>query len=67
MTNWKDSERKVKNMAKFTKYNNPNRKKVHRTVKKWEYIPTREELDRAAVHGLNPEQYINVKFGGYEK
>ena len=54
-------------MAKFTKYNNPNRKKVHRTVKKWEYIPTREELDRAAVHGLNPEQYINVKFGGYEK
>ena len=50
-------------MAKFTKYNNPNRKKVHKTVKKWEYIPSREELNRAAEYGLSPERYVSLKFG----
>lgn len=49
-------------MARFTKYNNPNRKKVHRTVKKWEYIPSREELNLATAHGLSPEGYVSLKF-----
>lgn len=47
---------------KFSKHNNPNRKKVRKTVKKWEYLPTYDELNRAAEYGLTPEQYIDAKF-----
>lgn len=49
-------------MTQWTKYNNPNRRRYKKRIKKNEYFPTLQELKYCSEMGITPQQYVNLKF-----
>lgn len=47
---------------KFSKHNNPNRRRRTKRISKVEYIPTLQELEYCWQKGVKPEEYTNIKF-----
>ena len=48
---------------KFSKYNNPNRKRIRKQhTPKNQYIPTWEELQYAKSVKITPQEYVDLKY-----
>lgn len=44
-------------MAQWTKYNNPNRRRYKKRIKKNEYFPTLQELKYCSEMGITPQSH----------
>lgn len=51
---------------KFTKWNNPNKKRHSRRIPKSQYIPTLAELNYCKQMNITPQEYVDIKYENEE-
>ena len=56
------TKKEEKIMAQWTKYNNPNRRRYRKRVKRSDYFMTLQELNYCKEMGITQKEYLDVKF-----